>query len=230
MASFGLYIVASIAAIRGVNVPMYTTLRRTAVVFTMAAESALAGQRYSKRVCAASVPRAVLTLACAAAAALAIASTPVHADVCEDVDGWVDEYGYDCAYWGKDMNGDGLPDCHLSETYNLHDIMDNLDITREYYFNIDYWQDDIRTNCPKACGVCMEAEQAAEDDSSSPTEDAPPGDSCDCNKKKKKTCKPLPCKKKKAKALAKACKKTLKSKKCKKAIKKAPECLYEYLA
>ena len=41
---------------------------------------------------------------------------------------------------------------------------------------------------------------------------------------------PIPCKKKKAKALAKACKKTLKSKKCKKAIKKAPECLYEYLA
>ena len=215
-----------------------------------------------------SVPRAVLTLACAAAAALAIASTPVHADVCEDVDGWVDEYGYDCAYWGKDTNGNGLPDCHLSETCttqvlnnpacfldsctdNLHDIMDNLDITHEYHYyfsdrwyvfdyslvsldeeqvNRLYWQEDIRTNCPKACGVCMEAEQAAEDDSSSPTEDAPPGDSCDCNKKKKKPCKPLPCKKKKAKALAKACKKTLKSKKCKKAIKKAPECLYEYLA
>ena len=193
-----------------------------------------------------SVPRAVLTLACAAAAALAIASTPVHGDctaplghwadvcevcevcvdVCEDVDGWVDKYGYDCAYWGKDMNGDGFPDfpdserCHLSEIDYLYDNMDLPDIVKnnileyDYYGATKWWQTDIRTNCPKACGVCI-----------APDDDQEEGD-----EEKKKTCKPIPCKKKKAKALAKACKKTLKSKKCKKAIKKAPECLYEYLA
>ena len=148
-----------------------------------------------------SVPRAVLTLACAAAAALAIASTPVHADVCEDVDGWVDEYGYDCAYWGKDMNG-----CHLSEIDYLYDNMDIPDIVRDqilvfkYQGITEYWLGEIRTNCPKACGMCNPKKAAA-----------------------KRAVK-------KAKALAKACKKTLKSKKCKKAIKKAPECLYEYLA
>lgn len=37
-------------SVRGVNVPMYTTLRRTTVVFTMIVESILAGQRYSRPV------------------------------------------------------------------------------------------------------------------------------------------------------------------------------------
>uniref|UniRef100_M1CU76 Sugar phosphate transporter domain-containing protein n=2 Tax=Solanum tuberosum TaxID=4113 RepID=M1CU76_SOLTU len=35
-------------SVRGVNVPMYTTLRRTTVVFTMIVESILAGQKYSR--------------------------------------------------------------------------------------------------------------------------------------------------------------------------------------
>ena len=38
---------AGMASIRGVNVPMYTALRRTTVAFTMAAERLLAGQRHS---------------------------------------------------------------------------------------------------------------------------------------------------------------------------------------
>ena len=162
-----------------------------------------------------SAPRAVLTLACAAAAALAIASTPVHADVCEDVDGWVDEYGYDCAYWGKDMNGDGFPDCDLSEIDYLYDNMDIPLLSKEqirvmkehilvfkYQGTTEYWLGEIRTNCPKACGMCNPKKAAA-----------------------KRAVK-------KAKALAKACKKTLKSKKCKKAIKKTPACFFEseYLA
>ena len=137
------------------------------------------------------------------------------------------------------MNGNGYPDCHVAESENLYE-----------YGITDYWQDDIRTNCPKACGVCSTpeddqnegADDAPEDEQEEGDDDAPEdnqeewgedvpeiGDSCDCNKKKK-TCKPIPCKKKNAKKLAKACKKTLKSKKCKKAIQKAPECLYQYLA
>lgn len=37
-------------AVRGVNVPMYTTLRRTTVVFTMLVEFVLVGQRYTHSV------------------------------------------------------------------------------------------------------------------------------------------------------------------------------------
>ncbi|KAG5048408.1 hypothetical protein JHK85_009511 [Glycine max] len=37
-------------SVRGVNVPMYTTLRRTTVVFTMLVEIMLVGQRYSPSV------------------------------------------------------------------------------------------------------------------------------------------------------------------------------------
>ncbi|CAB4266774.1 unnamed protein product [Prunus armeniaca] len=42
-----LYMLASMESVRGVNVPMYTTLRRTTVVFTMVMEYILAGQRYT---------------------------------------------------------------------------------------------------------------------------------------------------------------------------------------
>ncbi|MQL93432.1 hypothetical protein Taro_026077, partial [Colocasia esculenta] len=42
-----LYMLASMESVRGVNVPMYTTLRRTTVVFTMIVEYLLTGQRYS---------------------------------------------------------------------------------------------------------------------------------------------------------------------------------------
>ncbi|XP_010525948.1 PREDICTED: UDP-N-acetylglucosamine/UDP-glucose/GDP-mannose transporter [Tarenaya hassleriana] len=45
-----LYMLASMASIRGVNVPMYTTLRRTTVVFTMVIEYMLTGQRYSQSI------------------------------------------------------------------------------------------------------------------------------------------------------------------------------------
>lgn len=38
---------ATMESVRGVNVPMYTTLRRTTVVFTMLAEYILAGQKYT---------------------------------------------------------------------------------------------------------------------------------------------------------------------------------------
>lgn len=39
--------VVSMESVRGVNVPMYTTLRRTTVAFTMIAEYLLAGKKYS---------------------------------------------------------------------------------------------------------------------------------------------------------------------------------------
>lgn len=37
-------------SVRGVNVPMYTTLRRTTVVFAMVVEAVLAGQKYTSSV------------------------------------------------------------------------------------------------------------------------------------------------------------------------------------
>ncbi|CAN8273256.1 unnamed protein product [Cochlearia groenlandica] len=42
-----MYMLASMASVRGVNVPMYTTLRRTTVAFTMVIEYMLTGQRYT---------------------------------------------------------------------------------------------------------------------------------------------------------------------------------------
>ncbi|GAY45853.1 UDP-N-acetylglucosamine transporter UGNT1 [Citrus sinensis] len=42
-----LYMVVSVESVRGVNVPMYTTLRRTTVAFTMIMEYFLAGQKYT---------------------------------------------------------------------------------------------------------------------------------------------------------------------------------------
>lgn len=45
-----LYMLATMESVRGVNVPMYTTLRRTTVVFTMVMEYVLAGQKYSSSV------------------------------------------------------------------------------------------------------------------------------------------------------------------------------------
>ncbi|CAM6109447.1 unnamed protein product [Calypogeia fissa] len=45
--SYLFYMVAGMASIRGVNVPMYTTLRRTTVLLTMVVEYFLAGQRHS---------------------------------------------------------------------------------------------------------------------------------------------------------------------------------------
>lgn len=44
------YMIVGMASIRGVNVPMYTTLRRTTVFFTMFIEYVLAGQKYSRYV------------------------------------------------------------------------------------------------------------------------------------------------------------------------------------
>lgn len=41
---------ASMASVRGVNVPMYTTLRRTTVAFTMVIEYMLSGQRYTRSI------------------------------------------------------------------------------------------------------------------------------------------------------------------------------------
>ncbi|ESQ53950.1 hypothetical protein EUTSA_v10025618mg [Eutrema salsugineum] len=45
-----LYMLASMASVRGVNVPMYTTLRRTTVGFTMVIEYMLTGQRYTRSI------------------------------------------------------------------------------------------------------------------------------------------------------------------------------------
>lgn len=42
-----LYMLATMESVRGVNVPMYTTLRRTTVVFTMIVEYILARQKYT---------------------------------------------------------------------------------------------------------------------------------------------------------------------------------------
>ncbi|KAK9100694.1 hypothetical protein Scep_024124 [Stephania cephalantha] len=48
--SYLLYMLASMESVRGVNVPMYTTLRRTTVVFTMIVEYLLTRQKYSYNV------------------------------------------------------------------------------------------------------------------------------------------------------------------------------------
>lgn len=45
-----LYMLATMESVRGVNVPMYTTLRRTTVVFTMFVEFILVGQKYTRSV------------------------------------------------------------------------------------------------------------------------------------------------------------------------------------
>ncbi|XP_059644664.1 UDP-N-acetylglucosamine transporter UGNT1 [Cornus florida] len=45
-----LYMLAVMESVRGVNVPMYTTLRRTTVVFTMFMEYILTGQKYTSSV------------------------------------------------------------------------------------------------------------------------------------------------------------------------------------
>ncbi|KAF3781191.1 UDP-sugar transporter [Nymphaea thermarum] len=45
--SYMLYMLATMESVRGVNVPMYTALRRTTVVFTMIVEYLLTGQKYS---------------------------------------------------------------------------------------------------------------------------------------------------------------------------------------
>ncbi|KAF5748176.1 UDP-sugar transporter [Tripterygium wilfordii] len=46
-AAYLLYMLATMESVRGVNVPMYTTLRRTTVVFTMIMEYFLTGQKYT---------------------------------------------------------------------------------------------------------------------------------------------------------------------------------------
>ncbi|KAL3362904.1 hypothetical protein AABB24_012278 [Solanum stoloniferum] len=48
--SYLLYMLVSMESIRGINVPMYTTLRRTTVFFTMMAEYFLARKKYSSYV------------------------------------------------------------------------------------------------------------------------------------------------------------------------------------
>lgn len=45
-----LYMLVTMESVRGVNVPMYTTLRRTTVVFTMMVEYFLAKQRYTRAI------------------------------------------------------------------------------------------------------------------------------------------------------------------------------------
>ncbi|KAF2549736.1 hypothetical protein F2Q68_00037726 [Brassica cretica] len=47
-AAYLLYMLATMASVRGVNVPMYTTFRRTTVAFTMVIEYLLTGQRYTR--------------------------------------------------------------------------------------------------------------------------------------------------------------------------------------
>ncbi|KAF5726248.1 UDP-sugar transporter [Tripterygium wilfordii] len=49
-AAYLLYMLAIMESVRGVNVPMYTTLRRTTVVFTMIMEYFLTGQKYAQPV------------------------------------------------------------------------------------------------------------------------------------------------------------------------------------
>ncbi|XP_022894092.1 nucleotide-sugar uncharacterized transporter 3-like [Olea europaea var. sylvestris] len=48
--SYLLYMVISMESIRGINVPMYTALRRTTVAFTMMVEYILLGQKHSQYV------------------------------------------------------------------------------------------------------------------------------------------------------------------------------------
>ncbi|KAL9242454.1 hypothetical protein vseg_016447 [Gypsophila vaccaria] len=48
--SYLLFMLVSMESVRGVNVPMYATLRRTTVAFTMVVEYLVAGQTYSHRI------------------------------------------------------------------------------------------------------------------------------------------------------------------------------------
>ncbi|KAJ4831060.1 hypothetical protein Tsubulata_001802 [Turnera subulata] len=48
--SYLLYMLVTMESVRGINVPMYTTLRRTTVAFTMIVEYLLAGQKHSSAV------------------------------------------------------------------------------------------------------------------------------------------------------------------------------------
>ncbi|XP_074317683.1 UDP-N-acetylglucosamine transporter UGNT1-like, partial [Silene latifolia] len=50
--SYLLFMLVSMASVRGVNVPMYATLRRTTVAFTMVVEYLVARQKYSRRIVA----------------------------------------------------------------------------------------------------------------------------------------------------------------------------------
>ena len=47
LTNFSLIKVVTMESVRGINVPMYTTLRRTTVAFTMIAEYLLTGQTHS---------------------------------------------------------------------------------------------------------------------------------------------------------------------------------------
>ncbi|KAJ8768275.1 hypothetical protein K2173_021215 [Erythroxylum novogranatense] len=48
--SYLLYMLVTMESVRGINVPMYTTIRRTTVAFTMVVEHMLTGKKYSKHV------------------------------------------------------------------------------------------------------------------------------------------------------------------------------------
>ncbi|XP_050884600.1 UDP-N-acetylglucosamine transporter UGNT1 isoform X1 [Lathyrus oleraceus] len=48
--SYLLYMLVTMESVRGVTVPMYTTLRRTTVVFTMLVEYMLVGQKYTRSI------------------------------------------------------------------------------------------------------------------------------------------------------------------------------------
>ncbi|KAF5956299.1 hypothetical protein HYC85_003524 [Camellia sinensis] len=48
--SYLLYMLASMESVRGISVPMYTTLRRTAIAFMMVTEYLLVGQKHSPSV------------------------------------------------------------------------------------------------------------------------------------------------------------------------------------
>ncbi|ERN17971.1 hypothetical protein AMTR_s00046p00091860 [Amborella trichopoda] len=50
--SYLLYMLASMESVRGINVPMYTAIRRTTVVFTMIVEYLLTAQKYSSSIIA----------------------------------------------------------------------------------------------------------------------------------------------------------------------------------
>jgi hypothetical protein len=72
-------------------------------------------------------------------------ATETTTAACDDTPGFDDGYGYGCADWYGDYNGDGIIDC-------LEGQDDIFNIPLSGYTKAE--MDNIRAKCPKSCGSC----------------------------------------------------------------------------